>query len=410
MPPNFEPNKREKTHYEILKLCNNIPSSKYFLQVVEASATSEKDKKGEITAVAKSGVAKIRIKGYIGGEKANSDVLTLLVDDFLSKGIKTAEVEISSQGGSVFDANDMIAELERFDTVKLKAGAVIASAATMFFVAFDDSEGRTNTQVMVHKPSGGAWGNEDDIESRLTAIRNITRDYRAKYAAKMSKTEDEIEEMWAKGDKWFTAKEAQKIGLLKVVISEKATIDEATAEMIEACGAPIKEKVTAAPEPSKPKNEPTKKIMDKEQLIAMLGLDATASDATIEAAMKEAKRKADLLDKSKNDNEAQLETEAVAAVNEAVIAKKIPASVTAHYVTMYKANPTEVKATFAELPAIPKLSGEIKPEGNLDVEAARKDWTLADYLDKDSKALTAMQDTDPERFKKLNDDYYNVGL
>lgn len=383
---------------------------------ITASAAGKNDpasKIGTMTAEVNSkdqtGVVKIR--GYIGSDKTNTELLSIMVDDFIAKGIKAVTVQLSSGGGSVFEANDMVAELKRVgeDNVTVQVGAVAASAATRFLTAFK-SIARPNTQIMIHKPSTWASGNEDEIQNTIKQLKDATNEYRTSYAVKMGKDEKEIEEMWSKGDMWMTAKEAKALKLIDKIEGSPEQIDTETTAMLKACGAP-KSEPTAAPKPATPKNN--KIYMEKEQLIASLGLSADATDEQIQAAITAMKTKADAADlaaKASKDDATKkadaLKAKAEKAVMAGITAKKIPASQKEIYVQAYINDPEATADAIEALPVITPLSAEIDKKKNEQIEAERKAWKLEDYLEKDPEAYEAMRKDDPERAGRLEAAYF----
>src|SRR5690554_5526038 len=78
----------------------------------------------------------IRIVDYIGSYSSDSVSLRETVDSLISKGVNSAEVYISSQGGQVFEAVEMVNELKKFKKVVIKVGALAASAATYITSSF----------------------------------------------------------------------------------------------------------------------------------------------------------------------------------------------------------------------------------------------------------------------------------
>jgi ATP-dependent Clp protease protease subunit len=373
--------------------------------VIAVIANTSSNTVGSMTASTEKGKAIIKIIGYIGSEKTNAETLSALVDDFLAKGIKSAIVRISSGGGSVFQASDMVAELERFESVNMEVGALAASAATRFCARFHTTA-RPNSQLMIHRPMGRAEGNEKEIEQGLKQIKDATSDYRKAYATKMGKTEAEIETMWADGDKWMTAKEAKALKLIDGITGEPETIDAATAEMLVACGAPKAAATPPKADTIPPQNQPKNK-MDRDQLIASLGMDADSTDAQINARIAANKSAAEA---SKAAEKKELETRAERAetdVTAAITDKKLLATQKDAWVKMYMAEPVATKSQLDAMVSIPKLSKEIEGKGGAkDLEASRKEWTLETYMEQDPQALEALEKENPERFEQLNAAYF----
>jgi ATP-dependent Clp protease, protease subunit len=359
-------------------------------------AQSNNSFKGTITASAENGVATFRMSGGIGySETCTSDYINGLIEGFIKKGIKHAVAYINTQGGSVFEANEIINEFKKFESFKIKAGALLASAGTLFSAKFHTTV-KKNTRFMIHKPmAGGLHGNEDEIESNLKLLKDITSDYRKSYAEKSGKTEDEIEAMWAKGDCWMTAQEALKNGFIDAIEDSEQALTSEDIAMI-----------TASSCPDKPIIPPTK--MDKNELIAMLGLAADATQDQINAAIKANKEAADAAKAKEQMAQSDADKIAATLVDKAITDKKITADQRTDFLGLAKANFESTKSVLEKMPAISAISNQldIDSKGEKDEPAERKTWTLDDYLDKDPEALVVLESKNPERFKALNDDYY----
>lgn len=146
--------------------------------------------------------------------------------------------------------------------------------------------------------------------------------------------------------------------------------------------------------------------MDKNQLRASLGLDADASEELVAKTIADNKKAADDAKKAAKTASEQLTAKAEQVVDAAIKAKKIAATQKDNFVKMYLASPEDCSAALEALPVREKLSTETLPGANADTEVARAAWTLETYLEKDPTALATMETSDPTRFKKLNDDYY----
>lgn len=225
--------------------------------------------KNIITASSSNSVLNLNIVGRIYQDEV-AGVVKMHVDSALANGDTSAIVYINSEGGSVFEAQEIVNELKRMTSVKLRVGSLAASAATYIMCHFP-TECYESSQFMIHKPSSYLAGNEDQIKSELKAVENLTNSYRSAYATKMSKTEEEVEELW-KNDYWMTAKEAKALGLVAEIISEKLAINESTIAMMVAVG---------CPNIPKPDTKPNKEDMSLILITAALALPATSTEADI---------------------------------------------------------------------------------------------------------------------------------
>ncbi len=356
-----------------------------------------------ITAEKKNQVAEIRITGALYEWSNSAEEFTRKVDGFIADGIKDVAVYINSPGGDVFVAAEIINQLMRFTGSKKGiGGAIVASAATMIAIELDSFEMAENGQFMYHKPSAHVSGSVDKIESSLKLLQTLTDQYKTKYSAKTGKSEEEIETAWAKGDVWLSAKEARDQKFITGVIKKTAITPETKALFV-AVGSPN------VPEVDKeiPKNLNTD-MTNRNQIIAMLKLPADATDAQIEAAVKDATSKAGEVETVKAQADIDKKKQIEEFVDTAIVAKKVTADQRENLITMGLANPDKMKAFVTSLAGLEKPT-PTAGESTQDV-AIRASWTLTDYLEKDPKALEVMASKEPEKFGKLNEAHYGISL
>lgn len=357
-----------------------------------------------MTAELRGSKADIRIVTYIGEyEQSSSQTVRSVVDSMIAGGATEAYVYINSRGGDPFEATEIVNELMRFgvDNVDLEIGSLAASAATYPTTKFR-TKARRNSQIMIHKPMGFFSGNLTQMKAKVKSLENVTEDYQGSYASKTGMTNDQIEDLWKDGDYWMTAEEAHKLGFIDEVIDEDVEITEDDVTAFAACGAPN------IPEATK-KNETTNSNshkMDREKLIAALGLDADATDDQIQAAAKEAKKDADRYKAAQQSDADNLQAKAETLVSQAITDKKLTADVKAHWVKMAVADYDSTEAAIQAMQPVEKVSAQLKGSESDDAIKARQDWALEDYLDKAPDDLKAMEKSDPERWKRLNDQYF----
>lgn len=340
----------------------------------------------------------IRIVDFISmyGQSSSTTVREV-VDDFISKGIAETEVYINSRGGSVTEAQEITNELARLPKVVIQFGALAASAGTYPATKFY-TKAYENSQIMIHKPKIFIEGNEDQVEADLRAIKNVTDEYRKSYANKMKKTEDEVNALWDKGDYWMTAQQAKELGLVDEVIAVPVPITAEDVDRMVACGCPN------PPKPEKP--EIKSKMENRNQIIAALKLPADATDAQIEAAVKEAQAKAEQVDALTAAQAEARKQEAVNIVDKAILDKKITADLKEKYVRLAENDFESTKAVLEAMPSAAKASDHIAGGGDPNAAAGREKWTMEDWQDKDPKGLAKMAASEPEKFEKLNAAYF----
>ena len=373
--------------------------------IIGSAKPDSKARPLQLTAESKDGKAYIRIIGRIANWNANNSSDFQKKVDELLKTHTEANVYINSNGGSVFEAVEINNQLNRFDKVNITVGASAASAAT-YFTACHYTSAYANSQIMIHKPMLGTFGNEDQITKELKLLRSVTKDYLAKYTKKTGKTTTEIEELWKGGDHWMSAEEAKTEGFIDAIIDEDGTISAEDVTTLEACGAPIVPKAT-----TQKTNQKQIQIMNREEQIAFLGLEASATDAEITAAQKamkiDALKQREATAAATDAQKTAAEKEVNTLVDAAITAKKITADQKQTYVDLATANFDAAKTALEAMVTKPKLSADLTPaDGNDALEASRKEWTLEDYLDKDPQAYEKMKVENPKQADALEAGYF----
>ena len=366
---------------------------------------NKKTEVGRIESSTSNGTAYFKIIGRIWSWSADEDsILRREIDKALYEGIKNAIVYGSSPGGSVFATYEIANLLDKFEDVKIEVGALMASAFSYLTSRFHTTI-KKNTQGMIHMPMTSTYGNIKDVKSDLKLLENITEDYAVAYAKKTGKTVDQIKTLWADGDYWMNAEELRKEGFVDAIAGEIEVFTEDDMMALVACGAPtIPKKQTINSNNNKNDN-----TMDREELIALYGLDANASDADIMEAAKQAKvdavkhRNAQEATKAKKESEKQ--TEATKLVDAAIKDKKITADQKEQYQKLAEADYDSTKTVLDAMKAIPQLTKEINPQVT-QTEANREKWTLDDWITKDPEGYKKMLAEGAETLEKLENEYF----
>ena len=361
------------------------------------------NQKVKVEASTDNNILIFRITGRIWqGELAS--MLRLNIDNAIANNINTVHVFMSSEGGSVFEAEDVKIEFKRMANRKLVVGALAASAATNIMEVFGDNvECYSTSQFMIHKPSTWISGNEDQVEADLKLLKNITQHYRGNYAKRFNKTEEEIETLW-KQDYWMNAQQAKELGLVKTIIDENLEINQEMIDRMVACGCPNIPTPTAQ---TPPENSNENNTMDINQLRAALGMSADATEEQVLAKAKELKSTADSAAANMAITAEQKRKAAETVIDKAILVdKKITAEQRESFIALHINDSANTEALLATMKGVTPASAGIKetPEGG-DAESLRANWTLEDYLEKDPNALDALIQTNPEKVRQLNAAY-----
>lgn len=353
-----------------------------------------------ITAQAMNGRAEVRIEGDIDAWKDSAASFRAQMQLLVSQGVRDAHVYLNTRGGSVFEANEIVNEIKRFPgRVTGEGGALVASAGTNIMLHLQDFGMPSNGMLMIHKGTGMVEGNEDQVASYLELLKKLTAQYREAYAKKMGITTEQVEELWGKGDKWYTAQEALAAGLI-ARITDAVELDEEEVQDIAACGAPKDKLPKAAAAAS------TKDHMDIKALRVQLGMPETATEQEVLAKVKQlqdAKTAADQAAATARTNEAK------SLIDAAITAKKITEAHRKGFELKFSVDFEATKAELEAIAPVASVAGAAAPAvGGAEAPKGREAWDYKTWAEKDLKGLTAMMKDKPDVFSALYEAKYGV--
>lgn len=367
-----------------------------------------------INKVQNSSTFELKIIGYIGWWDTSSGEFTRQVDDAIRQGYTNLSLYINSEGGSVFDAQEIVNQLSRFTgTRTCKIGALCASAATIIASSFPTRIMAKNGQYMIHE---GRFPylmdcTVNDLASYSQQLSNVNAQIADAYESVCSIPRQDIVDYMAKTE-WMTASVALERGFITAVEDKTDTTSASYSTNVLKSykntplnllteSTPAKETKIVIP------NSENK--MDILQLAAALGLPANATEAQILAAIQ--KNREELA-----NAQAQLaDTKATSLVDAAVAAGKLPAAHRDSYVAFAKSDYAKVEALLATIPATknpitPAPFGNVKdlvtppanPEGG-EAPVNVDNKTLNDYTE---AQIVVMERNDQPRFRELYKNTY----
>lgn len=194
----------------------------------------------QVKVYAEGTTGRVDIIGSISEWGKNNAVdMRTKCQDMKNSGINSCHVYLMTVGGDCFQANEIVNILiEVFGSYTGEGGAIVASAGTYIGVNASRFTMAENGQYMIHKPMGGVFGNETEMENYLQLLKNMTVTYYDAYKAKLKKPESDFKTKWDSGDHWMTAKKAKEWGFVTDV-KGSAKIDQETAQAIKNSGSPI---------------------------------------------------------------------------------------------------------------------------------------------------------------------------
>ncbi|MCW5900482.1 MAG: ATP-dependent Clp protease proteolytic subunit [Flavobacteriales bacterium] len=349
-----------------------------------------------ITAKRNGKRADVRIEGVIASyTRANARDFEASIDALVASGVADGHVYIDSEGGSVLEAKRILGALRKLTgRITGEGGPAVMSAATYIGLHLDEFRVQSTTSYMIHKPKAMVDGDEDEVEKDLKGLRDVTKEYRAAYAKKTGKSEEDIEALWSKGNRWYTGEEAVAEGFVDGLVEDEGEeINEEAVARIAACGCPANK----LPKASSAKTKTT--TMDINLLRATLGMPETATEAEVLARLNalkasEAKAKADAI--------ARRTQEVKSILDKAVAEKRMTEAHRASYEAKFAADFDATKAEVEALVAAPNVARETGADGgSAAVAKGRENWTYAEWMEKDEKGLNAMRKDNPEAFEAL---------
>lgn len=357
--------------------------------------------------------AYISIRGIIAKPDAEKDEVGCVdyIEDAVAQGVENAELYINTKGGDVFYANDIVNALKKFKgTVNAELGALCASAGTYIASAVNGEVGMpANGHYMWHKPSGGVEGTYDEVIAGAKLIKNCENNYVAVYVKRTGKTAEEITAMWA-NDCWMSAQEAKAMGFIDTIIGE-ADIDAQIVEMFASIKNAPKVVATTAPKTPPKETINPKKEMDIKVLAKAAGLDDTASEVQVIAAISELKKDNTAKDDKIKDLEATIKTttenQVKTLVEAAIKDNKIAEADRKVWEDLAHKDLAGATTAIAKMHPYVSASSQINNGGKVE-DDKYKGWTWKDYQEKDPKALEVLSKTDPDKVTALKEAHAKI--
>ena len=252
------------------------------------------------------------------------------------------EVHINSRGGDVFHGMAIYNALAAskaditlyIDGIAASIAAVIALCGKPLYMA-------RHAKLMLHAVSGGTYGTADELRQTAEMIEGLERDLADMIAKRCNDTAANVAAKYFKDgtDHWFSAKEANDMGLIDGIIDGPATPPSDQEEEIYQF---INQYNTRMALSDEIKKMPAFSGMSDEDIVAHL--QRQANDATNMEALKKA-------NEALKKRVADLESKEVAALlNAAVADGRITAEQKGVYASLMNADRENTEALLASLP------------------------------------------------------------
>jgi ATP-dependent protease ClpP protease subunit len=161
--------------------------------------------------------------GTIGADFWGEGVTAAGFDEALKAlgNVSTIRLRANSGGGDVFEATAIYNMLVKHPAnLIVEIEGVAASAMTLIAMAGDEIHISENAHFMIHRASGFAYGNSDDLKNYLKLLDNADSLIRLTYSKRTGLSDSELVKLMDH-DNWMTAEEALDLGFVDEVDDAK---------------------------------------------------------------------------------------------------------------------------------------------------------------------------------------------
>lgn len=191
----------------------------------------------------------VNITGEIGANFWGDGVtLNSVIDQVQKNNPERIVLNISSLGGDLMEGLAIHDYLKAIDKpVIANIIGSTASSGTVIALAADESYISENSRYLIHRASGMASGNAEEVGKMLDELQSYDNTIVNLYMTKTGKPENEIRELMQE-NKWLTAKEAIELGFVngyvkKITNLKINNMDEEQAKALQAENEQLKAKV-----------------------------------------------------------------------------------------------------------------------------------------------------------------------
>lgn len=156
------------------------------------------------------GRGELDLFGVIGADWFGEGITDKMVDKALKAmgDVSTIDVRVNSPGGDVFHGRGIYNLLaEHKATINVNVIAEAASAASLIAMAGDEITMAEGSLMMIHRASGLAWGNTDDVKKFLNLLETVDDTLVKTYAKRTGNSEADVR-AWMDAETWMDAEDA----------------------------------------------------------------------------------------------------------------------------------------------------------------------------------------------------------
>lgn len=347
----------------------------------------------------------LTIYGYVGGAYLDARSIANTLHEIQNSNCKKIDFWLHTYGGDVFEGNMIKVFMEQFiangGDINIYCPGVLASMGTIIMLSASKVYLVNNGFIMIHAPSGGAYGSAKKMEQTSKLLRNIEKNLINEFE-KSGILQEQAKEWMDGNDYWFSAQEALQMGLIDGIIDPIGeTIDEIDKDMAKELGAEaIFNKYTAFSN----KIQKKKTDMDKQTLIERFGLttvtEASTDEDVLKAVEAEMSKQNAKTEKLEAEIKAQKTKSIEIVVDNAIKSGKINAEKRTEYIERgNKIGLDELNAIFKDMRSYDPVIDKIK--GKNDNGADTKEWDWEKWQKEDPQGLELLAKNNKEAFNAL---------
>lgn len=156
------------------------------------------------------GRLELDLYGIIGSDWFGEGITSKMISESLKAAgsISTIQVNVNSPGGDVFEGRGIFNLLKDHKArVEIRVIAEAASAASLIAMAGDQITMAEGSLMMIHRASGMAYGNVDEIRQLIKLLETVDETMVSTYATRSRNTAEQVR-AWLDAETWMTADEA----------------------------------------------------------------------------------------------------------------------------------------------------------------------------------------------------------
>lgn len=166
--------------------------------------------------------AELLIYGDIGGGWYDEGITAKSVTDSLAElDVDTLNVRINSGGGLVFEGVAIYNALARHPAhIVVHIDSIAASIASVIAMAGDEIRISEGSNIMIHKPWSGAWGDAEMLRKEADILDKLESGIIDIYAARTGAKRSDLA-AWVGAETWFLGQEAVDAGFADEMVPAK---------------------------------------------------------------------------------------------------------------------------------------------------------------------------------------------